>query len=103
MDKDVFDGKRWNFSDHDSAEGVGDAGVDADEGEAGIERVVFVELDFKALVSLLGGAVWKGEGKYLRELLEAPFVVFAWMVAGEVCGCDICDCFGVDAYYLCEN
>ena len=45
----------------------------------------------------------KGEDKYLRELLEAPLVVFARMMAGEVCGCDICDCFGVDAYYLREN
>ena len=58
MDKDVFDGQSWNFSDHDSAEGVGDAGVDTDEGEAGIERVVFVEFDFKILMDLLGGSVW---------------------------------------------
>lgn len=55
MDKDVFDGKGWDFSDHDSAEGVGDAGVDTDEGEAGIERVIFVELDFKVLVILSAG------------------------------------------------
>ena len=103
MDKDVFDGQGRDFSDHDSAEGVGDAGVDTDEGKAGIERVVFVEFDFKVLMDLLGGAMWKGEGKYLRELLKAPLVVFARMVAGEVGGCDICDCFGVDAYYLCEN
>ena len=103
MDKDVFDGEGWNFSDHDSAEGVGDAGVDTDEGEAGIKRVVFVELDFEVLVDLLGCTMWKGEGKYLRELLEAPLVVFAWMVAGEVGGRDICDCFGVYTYYLCDN
>ena len=103
MDKDVFDGKGWDFGDHDSAEGVGDAGVDTDEGEAGIERVIFVELDFKVLIGLLEGAVWRRKGKYLGEFFEAPFVVFARMVAGEVGGCDIRDCFGVDAYYLCEN
>ena len=42
------------------------------------------------------------EGKYLGEFLEAPFVVFAWIVAGEVCGCDICNCLAVDAYDLCR-
>ena len=40
------------------------------------------------------------EDNYLGELLKAPFVDFAWMVAREVSGCDICDCFGVDAHYL---
>ena len=33
MDIDIFNRQCWNFSNHDSAEGVGDTGVDADEGE----------------------------------------------------------------------
>lgn len=86
MDEDIFDGEGWNFSDHNSAEGIGNAGVDTDEGEGGIEDVVFVELDLRVL----------------GELLKAPFVVFARIVAGEVCGCDICNCFAVDAYELCR-
>lgn len=47
--------------------------------------------------------MWQGRDKYLREFFEAPFMVFARMVAGEVCGCDIRDCLGVYTYYLCEN
>ena len=64
-----------------------------------------MELDFKILTFLSVGGLSGGEkrGKYLRELLEAPFMVFAWVVAWEIRGCDIRDCFGVDAYYLCEN
>lgn len=62
-----------------------------------------MELDAKVLVGLLAGAVGMGECKYLGKLLEAPFVVFARVVAREVGGCDIRDCFGVDTYYLREN
>lgn len=102
MDEDIFDGEGWNFSDHNSAEGIGNAGVDTDEGEGGIEDVVFVELDLRVLSHLLGGTARRGGGKYLGELLKAPFVVFARIVAGEVCGCDICNCFAVDAYELCR-
>lgn len=62
-----------------------------------------MELDFEILLELTGGLVKRDEGsKHLGELLQAPFVVFARMVAGKVCGCDICDCFGVDAYNLCK-
>lgn len=60
MDKDIFDGQGWNFGDHNSAEGVGDAGVDPDEREGSIEGFVFVELDFKVLTALLGGALRRG-------------------------------------------
>ena len=62
-----------------------------------------MELDSKVLVNLSGGEMWQGRDKYLREFFEAPFMVFARMVAGEVCGCDIRDCLGVYTYYLCEN
>ena len=34
---------------------------------------------------------------YLFEFSETPFVVFARVVAGEVGGCDMCDCFCVHA------
>lgn len=101
MYEDILDSQCWNFSDHNPAEGVGDAGVDTNEGEGGIEGVIFMELDFETLLDLLGGVVKKdGGSKHLGELLQAPFVVFARMVAGEVCGCDICNCFRVDAYNL---
>ena len=36
----------------------------------------------------------------MRELFEAPFVVFARVVAGEVGGRNVGDCLGVDAYNL---
>ena len=63
-----------------------------------------MKLDFKVLVDILErGREGKGGGKYLGELLEIPFVVFARVVTGEVSGCDIRDCFGVDAYYLRKN
>lgn len=62
-----------------------------------------MELDFKVLAGLLEGAVRRRRSKYLGEFLEAPFVVFARVVAGEIGGCDIRDCFGVDAYYLGES
>ncbi len=64
MNKDVFDGENWDLSDHDSTKSIGDAGVDADEGEGGIEGVVFVELDLEILAGLLGGVFekrsWRG-------------------------------------------
>ena len=53
MNEDVFDGEGWYLSNHNSAEGVGYAGVDADEGEGGIEGVVFVESDLEILAILL--------------------------------------------------
>ncbi len=63
-----------------------------------------MKLDFKVLADILErGSEEKGGSKYLGELLEIPFVVFARVVTGEVGGCDIRDGFGVDAYYLREN
>ncbi len=44
-DVDGLDGDGGDLGDEDAAEGVGDGGVDADEGEAAVELVVFVELD----------------------------------------------------------
>lgn len=44
-DVDGLDGDGGDFGDEDAAEGVGDGGVDADEGEAAVELFVFVELD----------------------------------------------------------
>lgn len=60
-----------------------------------------MESDFKVLAGLLGRCNGKRKGgKYLREPLEIPLVVFARVVAGEVSGCNIRDRFGVDAYDL---
>ncbi len=70
MNKDVFDGESWDLSDHDSTEGIGDAGVDANEGEGGIEGVVFVELDLEILVGLLGGVPEKERGKVLGRISQ---------------------------------
>ena len=100
MDKNIFYGEGWNFCNHDAAEGVGDAGVDADEGEGGIMGVVLIELNRKTLAYLLDASVEKWQVKYLGELFQIPFVIFAWVVAREVGGSDIRDCFGVDAYDL---
>jgi hypothetical protein len=41
----VFDGEGRDFGQEDAAEGVRDAGVDADEREAGVVLLVLVELD----------------------------------------------------------
>lgn len=37
VDEDIFNGESGNFGEQDSAEGVGDAGVEADEGEGRVE------------------------------------------------------------------
>ena len=50
VDVDVFDGKGRDLGKEDAAEGVGDGGVDVDEGEGGFEREVAVELDLEGLV-----------------------------------------------------
>ena len=60
-----------------------------------------MELDLEILADLSGRPMNKGVGDYLREPLEAPFMVFAWVVARKVSRGDICDRFGVDAYNLC--
>ena len=50
MDEDVLNGESWDFSKENATEGVGDGGIDADEGEGGVKGVIFVELDAKGLV-----------------------------------------------------
>ena len=62
--------------------------------------VVLMELNRKVLAYLLDTSVGKSEVKYLGEIFQVPFMIFAWIVAREVGGCDIRDCFGVDAYDL---
>ena len=79
---DFFDCQGGDFGEEDAAEGVGDGGIDADEGECGLILLVLVEDDLEILL----------------ELLERPGIVFARMVAGEVGRGDIGDGFGVDAY-----
>lgn len=60
-----------------------------------------MELDLEILADLSERSMNKEDGYYLGELLEAPFMVFAWVVARKVSRGDIRDCFGVDAYNLC--
>ena len=62
-----------------------------------------MELDLKILADLLEGAVKRGRSLYSGEILEAPIMVFARVVAGEIGGCDVRDCFRIDAYYLDEG
>lgn len=49
MYEDELDSKGRNFGNEDATECIGDGGVDADEGEGGIERFVFVEFDSEIL------------------------------------------------------
>lgn len=62
--------------------------------------VVLIEFNRKILAYLLDVSVEKWGVKYLGEFLQIPFMIFARVVAREVGGCDIRDCFGVDAYDL---
>ena len=50
VDVDVFDGKGGNLGKEDAAKGIGDGGVDVDEGEGGFEGEIAVELDMEGLV-----------------------------------------------------
>ena len=56
-----------------------------------------MEFDRKFLPDLSDATVENWGCSYLGELLKAPFVIFAWVMAREVSGCDIRDCLGVDA------
>ena len=73
--EDGFNCDSWNFSDENATESVGNRGVDADEGEGGIELAIVVELDLQVLL----------------ELFEIPGVVFAGVMAREVGGGNIVD------------
>ena len=60
-----------------------------------------MEVDLKVLADLSGQSKNIEIGDYFGELLEAPCMVFAWVVARKVSRGDIRDRFGVDAYNLC--
>ena len=49
VDEDVFNSEGGDLGEQDAAEGIGDGGVDADEGERGIVRRVCVEADGESL------------------------------------------------------
>lgn len=49
MHEDVFDGEGRDLREEDAAEGVGNGGVNANEGEGGVEGLEFVELDAEGL------------------------------------------------------
>jgi len=68
VNEDVLDCEGGDLCDQDSAEGVGDRGIYANEGEGGIEGFILVELDLKGL----------------SEPFYVPCVVFSWVVACEV-------------------
>lgn len=81
LDVDVLDGEGGDLGEENAAEGVGEGGIDADEGEGREELVVLVEVDGK------GGA----------EAIDGEGVVFAREVA-RVIGRDVvCDGLLVDA------
>ena len=60
-----------------------------------------MELDLEILADLSERPMNKEDVDYLGEPLEAPCMVFAWVVARKVSRSDIRYCFGVDAYNLC--
>lgn len=80
VNKDGLDSETGNLGDHDPAEGIGDGGVDADEGELGLELVVLVELD-------LEGAA---------EILLVPGMFLVRIVVGIRVRDGVRDCFFVD-------
>jgi hypothetical protein len=49
LDKDVLNGERRDLGEEDAAEGVGERGVDADEGEGGMQRVILVKGDVETV------------------------------------------------------
>lgn len=80
-DIDCFDGEGRDFGEEDSAEGICDCGMHADEVEFAVQRIVAVE--------------FYGEG--FTEFAKVPGVVFAGPVAGKVGVGDVGDDFGGDA------
>ena len=49
LDEDVLDGERRDLGEEDAAEGVGERGVDANEGEGGVQRIILVEGDVETV------------------------------------------------------
>lgn len=86
IDKDGLDGEGGDLGDHDTTEGVGDGGVDADEGELGLELVILVELNLEPAT----------------KLFLVPGMFFVGIILGIVVGDGVCDCFFVDANCLVE-
>ena len=106
--EDEFDGEGGDFGDEDSAEGVGKGCIDAYEGERGLVRVIFVEFNAEVLMLALIAALDSRtqeprNGTHIREFLQAPLVVFARVMAGEVGRGDIRNGLGVDTNNLSKN
>jgi hypothetical protein len=51
VDEDVFDGEGRNLGKEDAPEGIGDGGVEMDEGEDGVVTLVLVEFDVEFLTA----------------------------------------------------
>ena len=72
--KDGLDSKGRNFGNKDATECIGDGGVDADEGEGGIERFVFVVFDSEILGA--GNISMKGIDFRRNDACEYHFEFF---------------------------
>lgn len=108
LDVNSFDGERGDLGKEDTAEGIGDRGIDVDEVEFGEEGGVAVEFDTEGLGGGVSG-VWFGRGggrgegdkrrgkQYAFELANVPGVIFVRPVAGEISRGDICDDFGLNS------
>ena len=80
-DINVLNGEGRNLCDTDATECISDRGVNADQGERCVERVVVIKLDLQILL----------------ELLQIPGVVLSGVVAREISGGDIVDSLKIDA------
>lgn len=63
LDVNSFDGERGDLGEEDTAEGIGDRGIDVDEVEFGEEGGVAVEFDTEGLGGCQWGMVWEGWGE----------------------------------------
>lgn len=87
LDVNVLNGESRDLGDEDATEGICERGVNADEGEGGVEGVVVVELD----------------GESLLESFEGVGSIFAGNVARVVDRAYICDGLEVDTDSLQRN
>lgn len=75
--EDELDGKGRYFGNEDATECIGEGGINTDEGEGGIERFVFVELDSEVLgaenlsMKRMGFRRW-GVCGHLFEFFQTP-------------------------------